>query len=292
MPRPDGSSRFLHLVGTITGLFLRCLGGRRRLLEVEQARVVYYVLGPPDGEPWLLLHGMGSFAVSWAPVLRALKGECRLLVPELSVFGGTEAPGGGLGIRSGTRAAAALLERELGGRPATVAGLSLGGWVAARLALARPDLVSRLVLIDAGGYRNQDWQTIQEMVSVSDLASVDRLYRAFFVRVPRLLRPNRRIFLRAYTSPPVRQVLTRTTEDDTFGDADLARIEAPALLVWGEEDGLFRIEGARAMAAALPRATLEVLPGCGHVLHWDCPRGMVGAIQRFRRAVPATAVAP
>ena len=124
-------------------------------------------------------------------------------------------------------------------------------------------------------------------MSVDDLAGVERLYRAFFVRLPRFLLPNRRAFLKAYTSPGVRKVLSRTTEDDAFDDADLARLDLPVALIWGGADGLFRPEVAAAMAAALPRATLEILPGCGHVLQWDCPAGMVAAIQRFRRAAPA-----
>lgn len=262
------------------------------MLELEVSgrgpvRLVYYRQGPADGEPWLLLHGMGSFAVGWRHVLGALRRECRLVAPELSALGGTEAPGGGLGIRSGARAAAALIEQEFGRRPVTVAGFSLGGWMAVRLALARPELVSRLVLIDAGGYRHQDWEAIQKLVDVKELADVDRLYRAFFVRTPKLLRPGRRTFLKAYTSPSVRLVLARTTEDDAFDAADLARLDLPVALIWGGADGLFRPEVAAAMAAALPRATLEVLPGCGHVLQWDCPAGMVAAIQRFRRAAPA-----
>ena len=63
----------------------------------------------------------------------------------------------------------------------------------------------------------------------------------------------------------------------------------PTALIWGEQDGLFTVEAARAMAAALPHATLEVLPGCGHALHLECRAGMVAAIQRFRRAAPAAA---
>jgi pimeloyl-ACP methyl ester carboxylesterase len=262
------------------------LGGRRAL-SVPPVSLVYYTAGPRDGEPWVFLHGMGSMGVSWRPVVKALRRSCRILVPELSALGGTAAPEGGLGIRQGAAVIARLIEDEWGGRPVTVAGLSLGGWMAVRLALARPDLVSRLVLIDAGGYRNQNWDRIQELVTISDLAGVDRLYRALFVRTPWLLRVSRGAFLESYTSPGVKKILTGTAEADTFDDRELARLSAPTALIWGEGDGLFSLEGARAMAAAIPASTLTVIAGCGHAPHLECPDRLIEALQTFRRTTPA-----
>src|SRR5918999_1947260 len=116
-----------------TSLCLRLLGARRRRLRRGALSLVYYELGPKDGEPWLLLHGLGSVAVSWNPVMRALRRRCRMLVPELSALGGTECPGGGLGMREGVEILAELLRRELGSRTVTLAGISLGGWMAARI---------------------------------------------------------------------------------------------------------------------------------------------------------------
>jgi pimeloyl-ACP methyl ester carboxylesterase len=179
--------------------------------------------------------------------------------------------------------AARLIEKELGGRPANVAGISLGGWTAARLALRRPDLVSRLVLIDAGGYRDQDWDMVRHLVRVNDLEGIDRLYKALFGRVPWLLRLSRQGFLQTYTSPSVTETLDDLEEHDTFHDEDLARLRMPTALIWGEKDGLFKLEVARAMAAALPQVHLEVIPGCGHAVHVECPGKLVAAIERFRR---------
>jgi pimeloyl-ACP methyl ester carboxylesterase len=282
--------RLLSLA-TRLGLFLN--GARRRRLRLDGGVVLSYArLGPRDGEPWVLVHGLGSLGISWAPVLRALRRECRLLVPEMSALGGTRAPGDALGVEEGARAVASLIEAELGPRPVTVAGLSLGGWMAVRLALARPDLVARLVLIDAGGYREQDWETIRSLVTVHDLAGVDRLYRALFVRVPWSFRRGRKAFHKAYTSPSVRTILERTREEETYGDGELATIGVPAAVIWGERDGIFPPATGEAMAAALPRAWLRVLPGCGHGVHWECPRALVSAIQDFRRATAGTPALP
>src|SRR5436305_2706988 len=129
----------LRLAALLSAVYLRlALGARRARLSAPPVSLVYYRLGAPGGEPWVFLHGLGSMGSTWSPVVAALRRSCRILVPELSALGGTEAPDGGLGIRQGADVVARLIEHEWGGRPATVAGLSLGGWMAVRLALARP----------------------------------------------------------------------------------------------------------------------------------------------------------
>src|SRR5689334_3670077 len=174
----------LRLYAQATRLSLRLMGAKRKVLEDGPVSLVYYILGPADGEPWVLLHGLGAVAATWLPVMRALSGDCRVLVPELSLLGGTRGPRAGLGVLQGAWRVARLIEKELRGRSANVAGISLGGWTAVRLALRRPDLVSRLVLIDAGGYRDQDWDEVEALVRVKDLEGVDRLYKALFGHVP------------------------------------------------------------------------------------------------------------
>jgi pimeloyl-ACP methyl ester carboxylesterase len=270
-------------------LYLSLLGARRLRLRAGPVSLAYYRLGRADGEPWVLLHGLGAIAVSWSPVLRRLRRDCLLLVPELSSLGGTLAPGPALGIGPGARALGQLLAHEFGDRQATVAGISLGGWMAVRLALLQPERIARLALIDAGGYRRQNWTKIESLVRIDDLRGVDRLYRALFVRAPWVMRVSRAGFLKSYTSEAVRSTLDGLSEGDTYDDDDLARLRMPTALVWGERDGLFSVATARAMAAALPHASLDVIPGCGHAVHIECPRRLTAALQRFRRAVPVAA---
>jgi pimeloyl-ACP methyl ester carboxylesterase len=274
----------LRLYSRLIAFLLRRMGARRLRFDEGETSLAYYRLGPRDAEPWLLVHGLGSIAATWAPVIRALRGSCRLLIPEMSALGGSRIPGGGCGVERAAQLLARLLEHELGGAPATVCGISLGAWAAVRLTLERPELVSRLLLIDAGGYRHQDWDKIRTLVTVDDLAGVDRLYKALFVRVPWALRISRKDFLASYSSPAVRNTIQDLKEEDTFDDDDLARLRVPTGLIWGEKDGLFSLEVARAMAAALPQARLEILPGCGHAVHMECPQRLVTAIERFRRA--------
>lgn len=272
------------IFAALTALFLRLLGARRRRLETGAASLVYYEIGPRDGEPWVLLHGLGATAATWAPVLRAFRKECRMLAPELSALGGTRCPGHALGMGGMAEPLKELIDREFGGRPVTLAGISLGGWMAARFALRHPERVSRLALIVSGGYYDQDWKNIESLVTVRDFAGVDRLYKALFVRVPWIMRASRSAFLAAYTSPAVTNVLSALAEDDALRDEDLAEIRVPTAVISAEHDGLFNAAAGRAMAAAIPGASFEVLPGCGHAAHMESPRALVEALRRFRRA--------
>ena len=273
----------LKLYFVFTAITLKLLGARRIRFENGDVTLLAYEIGPSDGEPWVLLHGMGATALSWSSDIIKLRKKVRLLVPELSGLGGTTAPGAGLNAPQGAEAVIALIEWWAPGKAVTLAGISLGGWMSVGIALDRPDLVQSLLLIDAAGYRDQDWERIRVLTDVSTLDDVDRLYRALFARTPFMFRMSRRGFLRAYSSPAVKHVLATTRPEDAYGPEELARIEVPTLLIWGEHDGLFELEVARAMEQHLPRARLVVIHDAGHAVHWERPRQMARVIDQFRR---------
>lgn len=270
-----------------TAALMRSLGARRTTLAGPGVELVVNELGPRDGEPWVLLHGMGSTSASWALVARRLRSNCRVLIPELSALGGTRSTHQSLNVQEGVEAVATMITSRLGGRPATVAGISLGGWIATRLALARPELVDRLLLVNCAGYRDQDWARIERLVRIDDLEGVDRLQRALFHRRPLPLRLTRRGLLAAYRSPSVRHVLDSLRVEDSFDAEDLRRLELPVGLIWADGDGMFEPSVARAMHAALPSGRLEIVPECGHGIQWERPRALIDATLRFRRDTAA-----
>lgn len=242
--------------------------------------------GNPAGEPWLLLHGLGATAATYLPLLPQLQPDCQLLLPELSTLGGTRGPQPALAIPEATRALAELIEREFAGRPVTVCGISLGGWIAVRLALARPDLVARLLLVVPGGYREQDWERIGRMVRVQTYRDSAAIWQALFAHPPLLLRLGRPLLYLAYRSEAVRAALGTLREEDAFGDAELATLQMPVGLIWGAEDRLFLREAGERMARAIPRSHFVAIPDGGHGVQWERPRKFLDAVQSFRRDCP------
>lgn len=275
----------LRLMPIATAAALLPLGARPVWRRLGDIQLKVWEVGPTDGEPWILLHGMGSTALSWRAPLSLLRRDCRVLVPELSAHGGSVCPGSGLGVRDGAAAILELARISFGDRPANLGGISLGAWIAVRAALAAPDRVSRLVLVAAAGYRHQNWQRISRLVTLRTMADVERFYRVLFVRTPLRLRAGRRAFRTAYSSAAVKHVLTTTEEADVYDDEELARLRQPVGLIWGEADGLFVLPVARKMAAAIPRSHLVVLSGCAHGLQWERPRMLAAAFRDLQSSM-------
>jgi pimeloyl-ACP methyl ester carboxylesterase len=286
----------MRLLAIVTHVWLTLLGFRRTRRRLGDWSLVFYRKGrggePRVGEPWVLLHGLGSNALSWSPVARYLAPGSRVLIPELSRLGGTRGPRPALAVAEGAKAVAELLRRELAGEPATVVGLSLGGWMAMRLALAEPALVSRLILIDAGGYRDQDWEAIRTLVTVRDDADVERLYGALFHRVPLLFRLSRTTFRRVFQSPVVTGTLEDLAEHDLFGPEDVARLQVPVGVIWGEHDGIFSAAVGRQIARHARQGAFYLVSDVGHGLHWEAPERLVEAMEEARRELPARRLEP
>ena len=268
----------LRLFGRATVPVHRLLGGRRFDFEAAGMTVPVWEFGPADGEPWLLLHGLASSALAWRPIVQELPG-CRLLVPELSPWAGGPPA---LTLAQGVALATGLIERRLGGGPATVAGMSLGGWIAVRLALARPELVSRLLLVDAAGWRDQDWERIERLVRVETRRDLSALYDAIFSRVPWSLQVVREGFYHAYRSQGVASTLDSVTESQVYGPAEMARLAVPVGVVWGVDDGLFTTRVARETAQHARQGRLWLLPDCGHNPHWEAPGRFRRVVREFR----------
>src|SRR5919108_4407783 len=119
-----------------------------RSLEVDGRRLQYLVGG--EGTPLVLVHGLGGSATNWCELAPLLAASHRLVIPNLPGHAGSDPLGKGQGLEAYAEHVAAVMEHE-DAAPAPVIGHSLGGLVALRLALRRPDAVSALVLAGSAG---------------------------------------------------------------------------------------------------------------------------------------------
>lgn len=227
-------------------------------LQAGDVRTYYEVHG--TGEPLVLLHG-GLCTVETLDGLTPLLAErFRVVTPERRGHGRTADVEGPITFRGMADDTAALLDRlEISGAP--VVGFSDGAAVAAYLALRRPDLVSRLVLI--GEQMNPDGFTpgVQDMMA--DIAQhlppmLVQLYGAASPDGPEHFAVIIEKVTEAWRSEP----------DITL--EQLATIAAPCLFMMGDNDMVTLAHGD-AVRRAIPGSQLAVVPGATHGLPFEKP---------------------
>ncbi len=251
-----------------------------------------------SGPPMVLLHGVGESSFGWLGTMAHLAPRHRVLAPDL--------PGSGASGPSPDGYHSAVLAEVVGDfldaaevDRAVLIGNSFGGIVALRLALARPEKVDALVLVDSAGLGVEitpaallvllPWLADAAMaLTLHPVGAVQRawlrrtLYFADGQRAPlEWLRDQVRLgrspeFLRAIIDS-LRAGLAPFGQSDLVVDR-LHEIRQPVLVVWGEQDGIVPLAHAHRAARLLPRGRCRTIPDCGHMPHLEQP-------QEFRRRV-------
>jgi pimeloyl-ACP methyl ester carboxylesterase len=267
------------------------------LAEVRSTRLRYYVGG--EGEPLVLVHGLGGSAANWLALVPLLLPGRRLLVPELPGHGGSEPLPAASSLNAYADRIALLLERE-GLGPAAVVGHSLGGAIALRLAIRRPELVDALVLAGAAGI-SSGHRRARYALTVTGILKPGRKIAPHRARVARSPLLRHLVFGRwgaadppalspelvdAFLSGPPQHTDTISAARALVLDdprPDLDRVRCPSLVLWGARDHQLPVEDAFDYARRL-QAPLRVIADCGHLLIGERPDACADAIERFLAA--------
>jgi pimeloyl-ACP methyl ester carboxylesterase len=169
-------------------------------------------------------------------------------------------------------------------------GSPYGGFWALSLALAAPERVSRLVVVNAVGgpstpeeratlrARVQDDPDAPEPTVDEQIELTVRAILADPSRAPASLRDDLRWQMER-ADPAQRGVGLDAVE--RMSDERFDRIACPTLVAWGEADSLLPPAMGRRLAAAIPGARYVGLPGCGHDCQIECPDALVAAVAPF-----------
>lgn len=282
---PTGAARDGDPYATGSGRHVRAAGIRIWLDEA----------GPGDGPPLLLVHGLAARGVVWRRVVPALAGHgLRVLVPDL--------PGHGRSDGKRHRAtysprffARVLLDLAdaLGIDRFSVAGNSLGGVVAARLALAAPERVERLVLVDSAGLSAEGvpWATrlryLPFVLGALIGAPPSPLWLRLFLQRAVVADPAQAAELAdALSRHPALPTAVRRSAAALVGPdgtlaGELSALVPPTLLVWGEGDVQFPVAIAEAAVRRMPAARLVRIAGAGHVPQWEAPEAVASVLLDF-----------
>jgi pimeloyl-ACP methyl ester carboxylesterase len=268
------------------------LTAREWRLDQLQAMIACDTAG--RGEPLVLLHGVGANRGIWRHVVERIAPERLVLAPDLPGFG--DSPPVGAGFRLDETAGAladGLLERVTA--PFDLVGNSLGGAVALMMALDRPELVRRLILVSPAGFsptsklvsfaagRISDPLMVSRRLLGSQLMSSEIARRILLwgaVAAPqRLSAQDARAMLQASRgSTRVGAAVAAVLRADL--SSGLAGLDLPLGLIWGARDRIVPIATLRSILAVRPAAVVEIVPDAGHVPHFERPAQFVAALRR------------
>ncbi|RXH55632.1 2-hydroxy-6-oxo-6-phenylhexa-2,4-dienoate hydrolase [Granulicella sibirica] len=171
---------------------------------------------------------------------------------------------------------------------ADVAGWSMGGWVAMKLAVDQPERVTRLLLYDsAGTYFAATFQP--DLFVPTDIAGLNRLMAAISPH-PRSMAPFiQRDALRKLDRNGwiVKRSVAAMINGRDLMDFRLHLIRQPALIVWGSHDDLIPLSTGEAIHQGIPQSTLAIMQGCGHLAPAECMEPVLQATVQFLKADPA-----
>ena len=249
-------------------------------------RVHYVEQGDPGGEALVFVHGYPDSWFSFSRLLPLLPARYRAYAPDLPGFGDSERPDRAYAIDDFAADVAAFLD-AVGVARATIVGHSMGSLIARRVAETYPERVGRLVLIGSAVTAVND-VTLEVQAAVRALedpvpADFAREFEASTAHVPLPEPFFERIVAESLKAPA--RVWQRAFDglmafDDT---AELGRIAAPTLIVWGDRDALFSHEEQEPLVAAIPEARLVVYPETGHCPNWERPERVAADLDAFLR---------
>lgn len=231
-----------------------------------------------DGQPFLLLHGgAGPQSVAAFAQLLAEKDHNRVLTPTHPGFDGTPRPDA---LNSAARLAdlyRGLLD-ELGLEDVTVIGNSVGGWIAAEMALLGSPRITRIALLDAVGIEVKG----HPVADVSGLSLPEIQALSFHDPTPFRVDPAtipdaQRAVIAANGAALAVYAGSPAMADPTLLGR-LSAIAIPALVLWGESDRIVEPPYGQAYAAAISGARFEILPGTGHMPQMETPGLVLQAI--------------
>jgi pimeloyl-ACP methyl ester carboxylesterase len=235
-----------------------------------------------DGPPLVYLHGAGTYW--WVPGHERLARRRRVLIPVHPGFGLSTGVEEIEDIEDMVFHTLDVLD-ALGLDRVDIAGLSLGGWLAAELAVRQPQRVNRLVLVNAAGLRLSDVPTPDLFLATPaesrELLFADPRGPIAMAAIPDTPPPPDKLVLIMRGREAAARVLWNPHRAYRKLMSRLDRIKAPTLVVWGADDRLFPLAYGQAYQKAIPGARLATIERCGHLPPVEAPERFAEAVLDF-----------
>jgi pimeloyl-ACP methyl ester carboxylesterase len=251
-------------------------------IEIGEFALDAFVAG--SGPPLLFLHG-GDYVRQNEPFLDRLARHWRVTAPRHPGFGGSPRPEVCRTIHDLAYLYLDWLDAQPEGEVAVV-GSSFGGWLALEMAVRSPARIGRLVLIDTLGVKfgGREERDIADIYALPE----EELHRRTFFEPARAVPDYTRLGDEELTAIANDRTATalygwRPYMHDPALKQWLHRVRVPALVVWGEDDGIVTLDYGEKLCRALPEARFEKIARAGHYPQIERPDEVVALIDGFLR---------
>ncbi len=277
----------LWLVDRQVDARLRLQGMHSEFVTVNGYKMHYLVGG--SGRPLVLVHGLGSRGLDWANLIpRLIAGGHRVYAVDLLGYGRSDQPkDASYSISDQALLVKGFLDSQHL-QQVDMAGWSMGGWIAIKVALQHPERIRRLVLLDSAGLRFKLGfdPALFQPESPTDLAALEEL----LVPHPRPL-PGFLAMAMLRRGDDIGWVVRRSVQSMLSGedlvDGKLGALTMPVLIGWGEEDRLIPLSVGYRLHGEILQSELDVYANCGHLAPGQCVAQVAPSVVDFLNAQPA-----
>jgi len=261
---------------------------QERWANLNGLKIRYLESGKGNDRHILFIHGLGSSADRWLGIPDALSANFHTVALDLPGFGKSDKPATMDYTIENFRETIVDFINLLKINNTSIVGHSLGGYIAAEVAIENSNQVESLVLIDSSGMLKKPTPLLEEYLKVAMNPTKDKVRKVFEQMVADPARiPSKLVegFISRINSPNAKYAFKSTLQNSAntqIGPGRLKLIEnIPTLILWGVEDKVIPPEHSRLFKEAISNSQIEIIQDAGHTPFAEKPDQVCEILRNF-----------
>lgn len=259
-------------------------------VQVDGIDIRYYEGGPVDADTIVMIHGFGANRDNWLQFARHFTSRYHVIALDLPGFGESGKPDIDYSV-AGQTARLHDFINVLGLETPNLIGNSMGGHIAALYAASYPSQVASIALLDNAGIASPQTSEMFQMIErgepnplvVRQPEDFEKLMRFVFVSPPPMPDALKRHFAEQSMANRAHydQIFTQLRDRYVPLEPELPKIQAPTLVLWGDQDRVLDVSSIEVMKPLLKKPTVVVMKDCGHAPMLERPDETAQHYQTF-----------
>jgi 2-hydroxy-6-oxonona-2,4-dienedioate hydrolase len=245
-----------------------------RRLTIKGSNIRYREFGERSGgsKHLLFLHGLGSSSDRWLDLPEAFSRHYHTVAVDLIGFGDSDLPHLNYTMNTFREFVLDFMTSiQIDDGKTTIIGHSLGGYIAAEIAIRNRSIVDSLVLIDSSGMLDKPTPLLNEYLEAAVSASPEKLKKVFEQLVAQSWRVFPilvEVFINRINRPGAKHAFESAFLNSTTTQIGLHRLkeirDIRSLIIWGKSDNLIPVEHSRLFGQTIENSVLEIVEDAGH----------------------------